>query len=1231
MKKFLSLVLALAMTLSLVTISAGAKDFADSDELSGERYEEAVNVMSEMGIIDGYASGDFQPQGTLTRGAAAKIIACMMLGKTTAEALGTQAAPFKDVPAGSTFAGYIAYCVESGLIDGYADGTFRPGNTLTGFAFLKMLLTALGYDSSIEGYTGTNWTVNVAGRATQIGLTDGNDEFVGTRAATREEACLYAVNALQATLVEYENKGQEITVSDGTVITVRPSAPTFVTSNIAGAATSIDDTYDNTRQDYTVEFAEKYQPDLELDRDIDAFGRPAHTWSWKGLEIGTYVDYDKMVAEYTTKVTGRDLYDAIGRNILNDNEYDYLISVDGETEESILGNAYFTAGNLVRSNTTTVGDTGNGVLTQVFVDTAAKEVYIAVVNTYLAVAADDYDEKKDEATYDVWGVEDVTAGSAVDLVKNTSAAPVDLTVDGEDFDVTDVVDGDIVLVRVADGEIKEFIDPEIVSDVEINAFKNGSWIDAAGTQYDYADTIKYDDEVLDAYDDHNMKDTTYNVYLDPYGYAIGVEIVDEADQYLFLTGMDSRSSNLTNRNREANAIFTDGRMETITVNFADSTIWTAPGSLMNTWCEYTVNNNGVYVLDEVANTDVHFNAQTGSKVGQGKNVATDTVATINLVTLDKSHVRLNGIGGLAGYDTVYANDATVLMTVETELINDSRWPVGNSVVISDVASVITGIQNASIEAWDAAAVRASDTDYSVIADSDLGTRVANGVHTLFDDDGYVIAAVVVGEDQGSTTNYAFVTDDDMSREGYDKTTDTYTWTREAIVNGELVTLTEIGDTNPAIGTMNQGEWYEVRYDADGNVRRVSRLSNNTALSGTTMPYVDFDGLYDTRGKYISAINLVEPSVDANHNPILLWDNLMGQTYGISVIGSTLQIENDTTSPMGFAVRSDAKTVLIQDTKPTNSSTKYMDDITEYTGGTSGLERAVRNLNDNDAFTGFIGAVFENGVATSVVIYDKTATDIDTGINTPQATSYKMVGGTASAFFTDAQIWAPDSETTFQSPAQALNALANGIMAAGYPVTAVDANAGTVTYTNGSTPVTVTLANSMKVIEVTYGNVTKYMNATNTNDKIGSGAAATWSVTWAGKYYTVNDGTSYIDSTSSPNTNGQAIAALDRANDNDGRVVIKDGYYQMTFSNPTGWTITPASGSFFVHKDATTMNITIQHATWNAADGTRTVNVSGAMVASSAAVNAPAVANTPVTVTLNITTAPTTDGAITFSI
>ena len=49
MKKFLSLVLALVMTMSLVTVSAGAKDFADSDKIT---YVEAVDVLSTLGVLE---------------------------------------------------------------------------------------------------------------------------------------------------------------------------------------------------------------------------------------------------------------------------------------------------------------------------------------------------------------------------------------------------------------------------------------------------------------------------------------------------------------------------------------------------------------------------------------------------------------------------------------------------------------------------------------------------------------------------------------------------------------------------------------------------------------------------------------------------------------------------------------------------------------------------------------------------------------------------------------------------------------------------------------------------------------------------------------------------------------------------------------------------------------------------------------------------------------------------
>ena len=147
MKKFLSLVLALVMTMSLVTVSAGAKDFDDNGDID---YKEAVDVISALGIVDGYSDGSFRPDGSLTRGAAAKIICNLILGPTTASALSATTAPFKDVPTTNVFAGYITYCAQQGIIGGYGDGTFRPSGTLTGNAFMKMLLGALGYDSSVE-------------------------------------------------------------------------------------------------------------------------------------------------------------------------------------------------------------------------------------------------------------------------------------------------------------------------------------------------------------------------------------------------------------------------------------------------------------------------------------------------------------------------------------------------------------------------------------------------------------------------------------------------------------------------------------------------------------------------------------------------------------------------------------------------------------------------------------------------------------------------------------------------------------------------------------------------------------------------------------------------------------------------------------------------------------------------------------------------------------------------
>ena len=310
MKKFLSLVLALTMTMSLVTVSAGAKDFTDSSKIE---YKEAVDVVSAAGIVEGYEDGAFNPQNTLTRGAAAKIICNLILGPTTAGALVADTAPYSDVPTTNTFAGYIAYCQKEGIISGYADGTFKPAATLTGYAFMKMLLGALGYDSDIEGYTGANWSIAVGKRALGIGLDDGNDNFVGVNAVTREEACLYAFNTLKATMVEYDAK---------TTVSVEGAQVTVGGSEAKNVSQDGYKSYTGDSDDTTLEFCEKNFDKLKAKDDTNGFDAPATKWTYDGDEIGTYdkdADATLVVADaeksLETLITDGDYMDISSKDI----------------------------------------------------------------------------------------------------------------------------------------------------------------------------------------------------------------------------------------------------------------------------------------------------------------------------------------------------------------------------------------------------------------------------------------------------------------------------------------------------------------------------------------------------------------------------------------------------------------------------------------------------------------------------------------------------------------------------------------------------------------------------------------------------------------------------------------------------------------------------------------------------------------------------------------------------
>ena len=828
LKKVLALVLALVMSMSLITI-ANASDFSDDADI---KYDEAVDVMVAAGIIDGVGNNSFDPNGTLTREQAAKLITYMLLGENS-EKLGVESSSFKDVAATRWSAPAIEYCATMGIIDGAGDGNFYPAGKLTGYAFAKMLLTAIGYKSDREGFTGTSWTINVATKALSedVRLDRGLATMFGNAELTRQEAAQMALNAIKAPLVEYDNDN---TISvNGATVQINGGSAKFVTTTLAKeqriSERKLTNTNANTQNSgYTVEFGERYLPKLECKHDVDVFGRPSYTWSYDRKEIGSYIDKDLLVAEYTKKVTGRELYDLLGRSVVEENSdrdknYDFVISVDGETTKEVLDNSalslavkdkyFFDRTGLNRDNTNQVGGTGNGVLTQVFQDTDNRVVYIAVINTYLAVAEDDYNAKKDEATFEVWNLTKVNSNK--DLVKYNDKAG-NLKASGEDFDVKDIKADDIVLVRVADNAIQEVITPEIVDNTTIASFKNGSYVTADGKQYDYASTAKYDDETLNKYTDDNMKDTTYRIFLDLYGYLIGIKKVENEDHYLFLTAIDTDTVNRRDQRGEGTALFLDGTSASITINLKDSKnaqgnafsgtfvkTETKVSALMNTWCTYSVDENNVYTLKEVANTAATFD---GKKIGQSHMGGTykdgsttkyyssgqaaptggtsqqvtaltyghmtsglfDDGTNDEYVTIDKKHVSLDGYS-TGSFRKVYGNNDTIYLSAETDMITvDQAITGGNrqAVVITDVDGVSVGVQKVDLKAFNAQAVlHNAKTNGDYTAPGTLYYEdVSDGVYTLFNSKGYVIAALIIGENSGANTQYAWVSSGDRSEE-----------------------------------------------------------------------------------------------------------------------------------------------------------------------------------------------------------------------------------------------------------------------------------------------------------------------------------------------------------------------------------------------------------------------------------------------------------------------------------
>ncbi|OUQ61097.1 hypothetical protein B5E56_03035 [Flavonifractor sp. An112] len=370
LKRTLSLALAAVMLMGMMVVGAGAasKDFTDASEIKNV---EAVDVMVALGVLEGGDKGDFQPNSILTREQAAKIICYLLLGTESAEKLTTNSAVFSDVAADRWSAPYIGYCVNMGILAGDGNGHFFPEGKLTGAAFAKMLLVALGYDASIEKYVGNDWMINVAADAIEAGISPSG--VVLSDELSRQDAAQMAFQTLTANVVKYDNKGADINFGGGNSVNIGASSATPVTATNNVNYNKVTGATD----DKVLQFCEKYFPDLtKVDGADDDFGRPAD-YMWKLNNDDVYTAAQKASVVFTADTSLDDVAKAI-----KGYTFDGVKVVDKTTKDTdgaTIGN--LTVGSNEAIAQAVKDETANGRLVEIFANDN-KVVGDVVIVTY---------------------------------------------------------------------------------------------------------------------------------------------------------------------------------------------------------------------------------------------------------------------------------------------------------------------------------------------------------------------------------------------------------------------------------------------------------------------------------------------------------------------------------------------------------------------------------------------------------------------------------------------------------------------------------------------------------------------------------------------------------------------------------------------------------------------------------------------------------------------------------
>ena len=724
LKRALSLGLTAAMISGLMVMGSSAASYAD---VTSEQNQEAIEVLQAVGIMVGDEKGNFNPDQNVTRNEMAVVMSNLMAYNV---ATYKNTSPFTDVP--SWAEPYVAACWTNGITAGYDADTYGGNDTVTTAQAALMLMKALGY-FQYESDFGNDWQLAAVSQGNRIDLFEDVDSGV-REAMTRNDLAQLVLNTLEAGTVEAETNGS---ISVGDITIVNDVKYNFVTSGRDYAYSINNKLATDNNGEYSkgsiVELGEKlYQGDLTKKEATDDFGRPANIWDYKTKEVGTFEDEADYT--FTAKVTSKALYNEVDKTAVDN--YKWSVNVNGDPVD-------YDGDDLNKNKTdddkdflakvkalgedgdgNAIAGTGNGVLTQVYVDSTEKTVDVAIINYYAAEVL-----KVDEDD------EDITLSALYGPAKTTDT-----------FDTTDFAEDDIVVYTYANGEIQsvqaaEKMEGEVTR-VRTNTAdgeeKDGDNFVVDGTTYKYNATMTSDRLATE-----NVNNDVV-AYLDPFGYVAYIDESAVSYDYAYVLSMgkgdDNYGGGALGETYYARLVLTDGTMVKVETDSKNI-------NLEHHLVSYSVDKNDVYTLTDKSGKAIET-VGTDLKIENG-------VAGFNTNKGERYTANSNTVFVIAESDDDSLDDYDYTVYTGVKNVPDIDGRNGTKAVVatekdSKVAKVVY-IQDADVAGTGEVIFVETDADAKLIKDSELGNY-------------YEIEAVVDGQvktlnvKQNSSADTALIAD-----------------------------------------------------------------------------------------------------------------------------------------------------------------------------------------------------------------------------------------------------------------------------------------------------------------------------------------------------------------------------------------------------------------------------------------------------------------------------------------